>query len=136
MKFGFDHIHFLVRDVRALADYFQDVFGMELSHYDEDFKGAPYAIFRLGSGTLRIRGFREGDAPDALAPGLVEGLDHIGVAVDNVEEATDWLESRGAEIWMKPERSGIGGRAIAFIRGPGNIRIEICEREKPDEGGA
>ncbi len=131
MKFGFDHVHFLVRDVRALTDYFQDIFGLELTHYDENFKGAPYSIFRLGEGSLRIRGLREGDEPDALAPELVEGLDHVGFAVEDVEETAAWLEARGAEISMKPQRTGIGGRAIAFIRGPGNIRVELCEPPRP-----
>ena len=126
MEFGFDHVHFLVRDVRALSDYLERVFGLELAEYIESHKGAPYAIFRLGEGSLRIRGMREGDAPDAIAPSLVEGLDHVGFAVEDVGAAAAWLEGRGAEILQKPEPTGIGGRAIAFIRGPGNIRIELC----------
>ncbi len=128
MEFGFDHVHFLVSDVRALTDYFERVFGMEVFEYLDDHKGAPYSICRLGEGTVRIRGMREGDAPDAREPHLVEGLDHVGFAVDDVEAAADWLEARGAEIMMAPQRTGIGGRAIAFIRGPGNVRIELCER--------
>lgn len=134
MEFGFDHVHFLVRDVRALTTYFQNVFGLELTHYDEKFKGAPYAIFRLGEGSLRIRGLREGDNPDALSPELVEGLDHVGFAVENVEKTAAWLKGRGAEILQKPQNIGIGGRAIAFIRGPGNIRVELCEFP-PSSGG-
>ena len=132
MEFGFDHVHFLVRDVRALSDYLERVFGLELVEYIENHKGAPYAIFRLGGdprlggGSLRIRGMREGDAPDAIAPSLVEGLDHVGFAAEDVGAAVAWLEARGAEILQKPEPTGIGGRAIAFIRGPGNIRIELC----------
>lgn len=132
MEFGFDHVHFLVRDVRALTSYFQDVFGLDLTHYDEDFKGAPYANFRLGEGSLRIRGLREGNVPDALTPELVEGLDHVGFVVRNVGETTAWLEGRGAEVSLPPRNNGIGGRGIAFIRGPGNIRIELCEPPRSD----
>jgi catechol 2,3-dioxygenase-like lactoylglutathione lyase family enzyme len=133
MEFGFDHVHFLVRDVRALVDYLERLFGLELIEYIEEHKGAPYAIFRLergprlgGGGSLRIRGMREGDAPDAIRPSLVEGLDHVGFATEDVGAAVAWLEARGAEILQKPEPTGIGGRAITFIRGPGNIRIELC----------
>ncbi len=131
MKFDFDHVHFLVSDVRALTDYFERVFGMKAVEYIDDHKGAAYAIFRLGGGTLRIRGMREDDSPDSRAPSLVEGLDHVGFAVDDVDATTAWLESRGAEILMTPQRTGIGGRVIAFVRGPGNVRIEICERVPP-----
>ena len=128
MEFGFDHVHFLVSDVRALTGYFECVFGMEAVEYIDDHKGAAYAIFRLGGGTLQIRGMREGDAPDARAPRFVEGLDHVGFAVEDVDAAVAWLASRGAEVLDAPQRTGIGGRAIAFIRGPGNVRIELCER--------
>ena len=134
MDWDFDHVHFLARDVHALSKYFAEVFGMELLSFEEDFKGAPYAIHKLGSGDLRIRGHREGDAPDAKGPSLVEGLDHLGLAADDVEKTVAWLESRGAEVLRPPEKTGVGGRTIAFIRGPGNIRIEICERVKGDRG--
>ncbi|MEE9274862.1 MAG: VOC family protein, partial [bacterium] len=58
----------------------------------------------------------------------VEGLDHFGLAVEDVEAAAAWLEARGAEFSLPPSRSGLGGRAIAFVRGPENVRIELCER--------
>ena len=131
MEFDFDHVHFLVSDARALTDYFERVFGMKAVEYIDDHKRAVYAIFRLGGGTLRTRGVREDDSPDSRAPSLVEGLDHVGFAVDDVDATTAWLESRGADILMAPQRTGIGGRAIAFIRGPGNVRIEVCERVPP-----
>lgn len=128
VAFGFDHVHFLVSDVRALTEYFERVFGMKTLEFLDDHKGAAYSIFQLGGGTLRIRGMREGDAPDARQPNLVEGLDHVGFAVDDVGAAVAWLESRGAEVMMAPRKTGIGGRSIAFIKGPGNVRIELCER--------
>ena len=132
MEFGFDHVHYLVSDVRALTEYFERVFGMEIVEYIDDHKGAAYAIFRLGGGTLRIRGMREGDVPDTCAPHLVEGLDHVGFAVKDVDASIVWLESRGAEVMDAPQRTGIGGRTIAFVRGPRNVRIELCERVGSD----
>ena len=131
MDFRYDHVHFLTRDVRAMADFFERIFGLEAISYEEDFKGAPYASFRLGEGDLRIRGYRAGDEPDAVAPGLVHGLDHLGVAVDDVASTVARLEERGAEVLMDPVPAGVGGRMIAFVRGPENIRVEICERPRP-----
>jgi len=128
MDFGFDHVHFLVSDVQALTNYFKNIFGMEVIDYKEDHKGAAYAIFRFGNGTIRIRGMRKDDKPDSRFPELVEGLDHIGLSVENVRSALAWLVSRGAEVFQEPEDTGIGGRPIAFIKGPGNIRIELCQK--------
>ena len=111
-----------------MADFFEKIFELELISYEEDFKGAPYAIYKLGEGDLRIRGYRPGDEPDAVAPALTHGLDHLGVAVDDVAASVARLEERGAEVAMPPVAAGVGGRMIAFIKGPENIRVEICER--------
>ncbi len=136
MEFRYDHVHFLTRDVRAMGDFFENVFELECISYEEDFKGAPYAIYKLGEGDLRIRGYRTGDAPDAVAPALTHGLDHLGVAVDDVEAAVARLAERGAEVVMAPVPAGVGGRMIAFVRGPENVRIEICERPRSAGGSA
>lgn len=130
MEFQLDHVHFVCRDVRAMGAYFQRVFGAELLRFEEDFKGAPSASLRLGGVNVFVRGLRPGEVPAASAPELVEGLDHVGLAVEDVEAAAAWLKARGAELAREPERSGIGGRAIAFVRGPENIRIELCERAR------
>ena len=130
MEFRYDHVHFFTRDVRAMADFFENVFELERISYEEDFKGAPYAIYKLGDGDLRIRGYRPGDDPDAVAPALTHGLDHLGVAVDDVAASVARLEERGAEVAMPPVAAGVGGRMIAFIKGPENIRVEICERPR------
>lgn len=128
MEFDFDHVHFLVSDVQSLTNYFEKIFEMELIHYVKEHKGAPYSIFKFGNGTLRIRGMRKDDNPDSRCPELVEGLDHIGLSVENVHNALAKLVSRGAEVYQRPEDTGIGGRTIAFIKGPGNIKIELCQK--------
>ena len=48
MEFGFDHIHYVCKDVKAFADYFRNVFDAEIVRYDEDFKGSPNAAIRIG----------------------------------------------------------------------------------------
>lgn len=116
MEFRYDHVHFLTRDARAMADFFERVLGLELLSWEED---------------LRIRGYRPGDAPDAVAPALTHGLDHLGVAVEDVASAVARLEKRGAEVLSAPAPAGAGGRMIAFIKGPDNVRIKVCERPRP-----
>ncbi len=127
MEFGFDHIHYVCRDVKAFADYFRDIFDAEIVRYDEDFKGSPNAAIRIGRLMIFARGIRPEEMPDSVEPELVQGLDHFGFGVPDVEAAVEWLRERGAEIMVEPVRRGIGGRMIAYVRGPGNIRIELCE---------
>ncbi len=127
MEFGLDHVHYVCADTKSFAAYFQDVFDAELVRYDEDFKGSPNAAIQIGGLMIFARGVRPGETPDSVGPELVQGLDHFGLGVADVEAAVERLRGRGAEIMMEPARLGVGGRMIAYVRGPGNIRIELCE---------
>ena len=125
MDFDFDHVHLVCADVDAMVDYFERVFGAQRLSYNPDFKGAPSAAVGLGTMRVLVRGLRPDEMPDAVAPNRVQGLDHFGVVVQDVEKAAAWLKERGAEFSVEPTAGGIGGRMIAFVRGPENIEIEI-----------
>ena len=125
MDFKFDHVHLVCGDVDAMVDFFERIFDAERMSYNPDFKGAASAVIRLGSMRVFVRGLRPGETPDAIAPARVQGLDHFGVGVDDVEEACAWLKARGAEFSLEPSPLGMGGRMIAFVHGPENIEIEI-----------
>lgn len=125
MDFDFDHVHLISTDVDAMVDYFERVFGAKRLSYNPDFKGAPSAVVGLGTMRVLVRGLRPGEAPDAVAPDRVQGLDHFGVVVEDVEKAAAWLKDRGAEFSVEPTAGGVNGRMIAFVRGPENIEIEI-----------
>lgn len=125
MDFDFDHVHLVSADVDAMVEYFERVFGAKRLSYDPDFRGAPSAFVGLGGLRVGVRGIRPGETPDAVAPLRVQGLDHFGVVVGDVEKAAEWLRARGAEFSVEPTVVGTTGRIIAFVRGPENIEIEI-----------
>lgn len=125
MEFEFDHVHLVCHDVDGMVEYFKRIFDADRLAYDPNFKGAPSAVVGLGSMRVLVRGLRPGEKPDAVAPQRVQGLDHFGVSVSDVEKAAAWLKARGAEFTVEPTRGGMGGRMIAFVRGPENIEIEI-----------
>lgn len=99
--------------------------GGERISYNPDFKGSASAVVRLGDMRVFVRGIRPGETPEAVAPDSVQGLDHFGIGVDDVEEAAKWLKARGAQFSVEPRSSGMGGRMISYVRGPENIDIEI-----------
>jgi catechol 2,3-dioxygenase-like lactoylglutathione lyase family enzyme len=125
MDFDFDHVHLVSADVDAMVDYFERVFGASRLSYNPNFRGAPSAAVGLGTMRVAVRGIRPGETPDAVAPVRVQGLDHFGVVVDDVEKAAGWLKGRGAEFSVEPMVVEGTGRMIAFVRGPENIEIEI-----------
>lgn len=125
MEWKLDHVHIVSGDVEVMVGYFERVFGGEKVAYNPDLKGSANAIVHLGDLRLYIRGIRPGEKPDAIAPNVVQGVDHFGFTVEDVEKTAEWLRARGAEFSMEPAAVGMGGRTIAFVRGPENIAIEI-----------
>ena len=125
MEFNFDHVHLVCGDADGMVEFFERIFGAERISYNPDFNGAPSAVIRLGSMRIFIRGLRDDEIPDAVAPNRVQGLDHFGICVEDVEEAARWLKARGAVFSVEPVRRGMGGRMISYIRGPENVDIEI-----------
>ncbi|MEK6710892.1 MAG: VOC family protein [Nitrospinota bacterium] len=129
VKFGWDHAHFVCRDVDRMVRYFEKVFGAERVREDANLRGARNITLRLGGCRLMVRSTRTGEAFDAQGPRLVEGLDHLGLSVDDLKAACPVLKERGAKFIVEPS-AGVGGRLIAFVEGPENIRIELCEPMK------
>lgn len=125
MDFKFDHVHLVCQDVDGMVDFFERIFDAERISYNPDFKGAASAVIRLGSMRVFVRSLRPNETPEAVAPDSVQGLDHFGIGVDDVEKTAEWLKARGAEFSVEPHQGGMGGRMISYIRGPENIDIEI-----------
>src|SRR3954466_10766833 len=55
------------------------------------------------------------------------GLEHIGLAVTNIDAVCAELKARGAEFTVEPHSPRPGLR-MAFVRAPENVRIEVLER--------
>lgn len=125
LNFEFDHVHLVSGDVDAMIDYFERVFGATRLSYNPDNQGAAFAFVRLGNLRVGIRGLRTGETADAVAPVRVQGLDHFGIVVDDLEQAAQHLKERGAEFSVEPGMNAAGSRMVAFVRGPENIEIEL-----------
>jgi catechol 2,3-dioxygenase-like lactoylglutathione lyase family enzyme len=125
MDFEFDHVHLICQDADQMVEFFESVFDAKRISYNPDFKGSPSAVIRLGNMRIFVRGLRPGEKPDAVAPHVVQGLDHFGIGVSDVQEAAVWLKARGAQYSVEPRPTGMGGRMISYVRGPENIEIEI-----------
>ncbi len=127
MTYRCDHIHLRSRDAVAAARFYVEVFGAREIGRD----GAPTVsrvMLDLGGLTVFIEQAPEGLAPAATPPHL--GIEHIGLAVGDIEAAVADLQARGV-----PLVSGITdlrpGLRIAFFDGPDHVRIEILQRGEP-----
>jgi catechol 2,3-dioxygenase-like lactoylglutathione lyase family enzyme len=124
VTYSYDHIHLRSRHPLETARYFNKMFGAEIkesvqsdgqSRVDIDINGLVVFIAQA-----------EDTTPDGPHDPYV-GLDHFGLRVDNLESAATELKAKGAEFSMEPKDLRPGLR-IAFVRAPGDVRIELLER--------
>jgi lactoylglutathione lyase len=129
--FRFDHVHLRSSDPEATTTFFETMFGAEA-------KRDTYPAGTLYPGQQRISLTLGGQkiliAPthphDAMAPAPAfpyYGLEHIGLTVDDVDEACRELQRKGAEIAIGPLTRSPGLR-LAFVRGPEGIMVELVQR--------
>ena len=122
----FHHIHLYSRDPMATANYYQRMFGAKIietvqsdgqRRVDLDLDGLAIFILRVSPET---------DMPESPSvPHL--GLDHFGLRVTNLDEATAALKRKGAEFAVEPYTIRPGVR-IAYVQAPENVRVELVER--------
>ena len=124
MKFRCDHIHLRSQDPIAAAGFYVDALGAT----ETGRVGAPdvrRVLLDLGGLAVFIERATDGIGPQPQPPHL--GLEHIGLAVDDIDAVMADLRGRGVPVVMEINNVRPGLR-IAFIDGPDGVRIEILER--------
>lgn len=129
--FKFDHIHLRTSDPEATVDFFERMFGAEVTRsvYPDGtpYPGQPRISLDLG-GQRVLLAPRHPDNPMTPAPKFpYYGLEHMALAVDDVDAAAEELEARGANIVIGPLSFQPGFR-IAFIEGPDGVMVELVQR--------
>ena len=118
-----DHVHLRSPDPEATAKWFEEMLGAEIVR-------APNRIdLKLGGGSVFIAPVADGDGVNAPPVTPYQGLDHIGLAVKDIDDVAAGLKGKGVEFTREPYTLRPGIR-ICFIRGPQGISIELLERDK------
>ena len=126
VTYTYDHIHLRSRQPLETAKYFNQMFGAEIKESIQS--------DGQGRGDIDINGLvvfiaqAEDTTPDGPHEPYV-GLDHFGLRVENLDVAAADLKAKGAEFSMEPKDLR-PGRRIAFVRAPGDVRIELLERRE------
>lgn len=122
-----DHIHLIAADVEETVQWYCRVLGARIT-FQGTFRGSPVDYFDIAGMTFVVFGRLENDAaprPGTLAPKT--GVDHFGFSVGDLDQVIGELRSLGVDILEGPLTVRPGLR-IAYIVGPDQIRIELCER--------
>ncbi|MBO20620.1 MAG: glyoxalase [Chloroflexi bacterium] len=124
VTYSYDHIHIRSREPIETARYFNKMFGAEILESVQT-DGHPRVDIDI-NGLMVFIAQAEASTPDGPVDPYV-GLDHFGLRVEDLNAAAADLKAKGAEFSMDPKDLRPGLR-IAFVRAPGDVRIELLER--------
>lgn len=128
---GIDHIGMAVRSLERSIPFYRDALGLEVTPAEEVPSEGVRVVF-VPLGGPRIELLEPIDAESPIARFLEkrgEGIHHICLQVESLEEALASLEAGGAQIIEPRIRVGAGGRRIAFVhpRTTGGMLLELKE---------
>jgi catechol 2,3-dioxygenase-like lactoylglutathione lyase family enzyme len=131
--FKYDHVHLRSPDPEATAQFYENMFGAEVSRglypAGTPLAGKPRTTMKLGGTSFYIAPpdprTPNGDSPNA--PHF--GLEHIGLTVDNLDSAAAELKNKGAHFTVEPV-TFTPGIKIAFVQAPQGVLVELIQRER------
>lgn len=112
-----DHIGIAVKSLADAVKVYQDAIGLDVAGYDEvDEQGVRVAMLTIGESRIELLEPTRGDSPiEKFMSKRGEGIHHIAVRVDNIEEALERLKAKGARLIDSTPRRGAHDTKIAFI---------------------
>lgn len=128
-----DHIGIAVKDLAGIKEVFTKI-GM--THKPEDEVVAEQKVkvsfFPCGDCELEFLESTSEDGPIAkfiAGNGDRNGIQHVALAVDDIEAAIAEMNEKGIAMIDKTPRYGAGGAKIAFLhpKATGGILVELCQ---------
>ena len=124
MIYRLHHLHLLCSDLEKTIAFFTEILGAVLVERKK-FGDADGATLNLNGTTINLRVAREDDNVSTGTSITQYGYHHIGLTVDNVEQAYRELSAKGYVFSLPPKEAG--KNKIAFFNGPDNITIELLQ---------
>ena len=129
MLYLVNHIHLKSEDPKASADWFVKAFNVKIISDTTRDVGDRFIVTHSEGGlAINISGARTGETLGPADADAHLGLEHFGFDSDDIDADLARLEGLGATI-KEPPRETAPGTKIAFIAAPGDVRIELIQRD-------
>ena len=129
-----DHIGIAVKSLAEAVKVYQDAIGLSVSGYDEvDDQGVRVAMLSIGESRIELLEPTRADSPiEKFMSKRGEGIHHIAVRVDDIEEALERLKAAGARLIDSAPRRGAHDTRVAFIHPSSThgVLLELVEHGK------
>ncbi|HEY7244626.1 MAG TPA: VOC family protein [Xanthobacteraceae bacterium] len=130
-----EHIAIAVKSIAAMREVMEEKLGLSLE-YEEHLPQyhTRLAMYPVGQTYLELL---ESDSPQSETSEWIkargEGLFHICLEVDHIEDALAELKQKGVALIDEKPRTGHASSRIAFLdpRSTGNVLIELVELPAP-----
>ena len=128
-----DHIGIAVKDMEVAKKFYTEVLGMK-AQGEEVVEQQKVKVCFIPSGDSEIE-LLESTSPEGPIAKFIEkngeGIQHIALKVDNLENALADLKAKGVRLIDEVPRYGAGGASIAFIhpKATGGILLELSQRK-------
>ncbi len=129
-----DHIGIAVKSLADAVKVYESTLGLKVSSYEtvED-QGVNLAMIPLGDSRIELLEPLHAESPvEKFMAKRGEGIHHIAVSVDNIEEALERFKAAGARLIDAVPRRGAHNSKIAFIHPSSThgVLLELVEHAK------
>ncbi|NLL37762.1 MAG: methylmalonyl-CoA epimerase [Fretibacterium sp.] len=127
-----DHIGIAVKNIEASLKFWEETLGIRCTGVEEvaDQK-VKTAFLPLEDSEVELLEATAEDSPIAkFIAKRGEGIHHLAIRVENLEEALAELKAKGVRLIDETPRKGAGGALIAFIHpaATGGVLLELSQR--------
>ena len=127
-----DHIGIAVKNIQESLKFWEETLGIKCHGVEE------VAEQKVKTAFLPIEDTEvellEGTSEDSPISKFIEkkgeGIHHLAIRVENLEEALEELKSKGVRLIDEKPRAGAGGALIAFVHpaAAGGVLLELSQR--------
>ncbi len=128
-----DHVGIAVKDLEQAKKFYTEMLGIPAMGEEVVAEQKVKVCFiPCGDSEIELLESTEPDGPIAkFIEKKGEGIQHIALNVDNIENALADLKEKGVRLIDEKPRYGAGGASIAFVhpKSTGGILLELSERK-------
>ena len=129
-----DHIGIAVKSLADAVKVYENTIGLKVSGYEEvEDQGVRLAMIPVGDSRLELLEPLHADSPiEKFMAKRGEGIHHIAVSVDNIEEALERFKAAGARLIDSVPRRGAHNTRVAFVHPSTThgVLLELVEHVK------
>ena len=128
-----DHIGIAVKSLADAVNVYEQAIGLKTAGYDEvEEQGVRVAMLDIGESRIELLEPTRADSPiEKFMAKRGEGIHHIAVRVENLEEALQRLKATGVRLIDQTPRRGAHNTRIAFVHPASThgVLMELVEVE-------